>query len=76
MARSSQQDAILAALPNRDERPIPCSEIFKRLGVDNPSPSQRASLSRSLTRLIKAGDVAFTRPRRFRQGQGVLYAHS
>jgi hypothetical protein len=51
------QAAILAVLPNRNEEAIPPREIFWRLGVERPTPSQRASLSRSLSRLAASGLV-------------------
>ena len=45
------QTAILAVLPNKDEEGVPPREIFRRLGVERPTRSQRASLSRALSRL-------------------------
>jgi hypothetical protein len=51
------QAAILAVLPNRTEQAIPPREIFQRLGVERPTASQRASLSRSLSRLAACGLV-------------------
>lgn len=56
------QVAILAVLPNRSEEAIPPQEILRRLGIERPTPSQRASLSRSLSRLAARGLVV-----RFRQ---------
>jgi hypothetical protein len=55
------QVAILAVLPNRNEEAIPPREIFRRLGVERPTPSQRASLSRSLSRLAALGLVTGVR---------------
>ncbi len=51
------QAAILAVLPNRNEEAIQPREIFQRLGVEQPTRSQRASLSRSLSRLAARGLV-------------------
>ena len=52
MTDSSSQ-TVLAALPARDDAPIPAQDIFKRLGVESPSASQRGSLFRALERLEK-----------------------
>jgi hypothetical protein len=41
MDNSRLQGGILSALPAKPEQPILASEIFKRLGVNCPSPSQR-----------------------------------
>jgi hypothetical protein len=76
MAQSLLQGGILAALPPRNEKPIPPSELFKRLGVNLPTPSQRASLSRSLARLTKSGDVLCYETEVYRQGKGFLYSRS
>ena len=51
------QTAILAVLPNKDEQGIPPRQIFERLGVEHPTLSQRASLSRAISRLAAQGLV-------------------
>ena len=48
---------VLATLPASDEAPVPPRDIFRRLGVDNPSKSERASLSRALAQLESLGRV-------------------
>jgi hypothetical protein len=48
---SLPSQTVLAALPSRNEAPIPSQDILKRLGVESPSASQRGSLSRALERL-------------------------
>ena len=55
------QSAILAVLPNRNEEAIPPREVFQRLGVERPTTSQRASLSRSLSRLASRGLIVGVR---------------
>jgi predicted transcriptional regulator len=74
MVRSSMQSEILAALPQHNEKPIPAEEIFKRLGMERPTLSQRASLSRSLARLAEEGIVTRHQTKVARQGHGYLYS--
>jgi len=54
---SHLQIAILAVLPSGSEEAIPPREIFRRLDIERPTPSQRASLSRSLSRLAAQGFI-------------------
>jgi hypothetical protein len=42
---------ILAVLSSENEEAITPREIFQRLGIEQPTPYQRASLSRTLARL-------------------------
>jgi hypothetical protein len=53
-----RQNTILEVLPGPEEPPIRCAEVFKRLGIDRPTRSQRASLSRALSRLADKHLVA------------------
>jgi hypothetical protein len=55
--QSTLQAAILAVLPDKKEKAVAPREIFQRLGIERPSPSQRASLSRALSRLAAQGLV-------------------
>jgi len=55
------QIAILAVLPSGNEEAIPPREVFRRLDIERPTPSQRASLSRSLSRLAAQGLIVGVR---------------
>lgn len=68
---SPLQSAILDAL-GKAERPIAAGAILAHI-TDNPTPSQRATLSRALVRLEKRGVVTVYLPEVMRQGRGYLY---
>lgn len=76
MTESNEQKAILGVLPQSHERPITVAEIFKRLGVTKPTASQRASMSRSLTRLSAKALVGRYVPGRYRPGKGCFWARA
>jgi hypothetical protein len=73
MTNSLLQDGILSILPSRFEQAIGVGEIFKRLGVERPTASQRASLSRSLERLRQRNFIAPFEPETYRRGRGYLW---
>jgi DNA-binding MarR family transcriptional regulator len=51
------QAKVLGVLSHENEEAIPPREIFQRLGLERPTPSHRASLSRSLAQLSAKGLV-------------------
>jgi hypothetical protein len=51
------QAKFLGVLSHENEEAIPPREIFQRLGLERPTPSHRASLSRSLAQLSAKGLV-------------------
>jgi molybdopterin biosynthesis enzyme MoaB len=73
MANSLLQDGILLVLPSRFEQAIGAAEIFKRLGVEHASASQRASVSRSLAHLRDRKLIVAYEPGVYRQGRGYLW---
>lgn len=70
---SRLQKGILQALAS-EERPVAASTILARLSDLPPSPSQRASLSKALKRLVSRGMVVSYHPEIMRPGKGYLYA--
>jgi hypothetical protein len=67
---SSLQQRILAALPLATDKPISAGEIMRRIGIVEPTPSNRASISRSLARLCSRGLICRWRARVYLQGNG------
>jgi transcriptional regulator with XRE-family HTH domain len=76
LAKAPDQDAILEALPARDGDPIPTSAVFERLGIQQPTNVQRASMSRSLARLAERGFAQRWTPDAFRPGMGYLWSRA
>lgn len=68
------RDAILAILPSFADRGIYPVEIFKRLGIDRPTASQRASLSRSLRRLWSRDLIQLWKAQCYMVGKGVAWS--
>jgi hypothetical protein len=64
---------LLAALPRPHEAPVRVFELFRRLGVERPTNSQRASLSRSLARLEARGLVERWGAGRCLEGHGSFW---
>jgi predicted transcriptional regulator len=72
---SPLQERILAALPS-PEATISTAKIMERIGISNPSNSDRATLSRSLARLAERGLVLRWRPEVSRPGRGNLWSRA
>jgi hypothetical protein len=72
IALSPLQERILAALPLSPDQTIPTSVILRRIGIERPTGSDRAAVSRSLSRLWDRGLVQRWNPKPRRQGNGSL----
>ena len=69
---SRLQRGILETL-SKNDRPVPASAILSDL-TSNPTPSQRATLSKALVRLAERGLVDRWVTEIYRPGKGYLYS--
>ena len=77
---SRQQKAILAVLPEAGDGPrgngVKVRDIFQRLGVPQPSSSERACMSRALARLEARGLVQLWQSYLRQPGKGGWWART
>jgi hypothetical protein len=74
IAVSPSQERFFARLALSPDHKIPKNVILRRIGIDRPTASHRAEISRSLSRLWDCDLIKKWHPYPCRQGKGPLWS--